>query len=105
MNEQVLVAMFSAGIRDHLIDALIGLPEISGFSMETIDGYSREHSQYDLREQVAGFRRLCRVEVLHSREHEAVLLEALRQVCSGSPIRYWITPLLSAGHLPEVSKT
>ncbi len=103
MNEQLLVAMFSEGIRDDLIDALIQLEEVSGFSMQAIDGYSREHSQYDLREQVAGYRRLCRVEILHEVEHEAALLAALEAVCSASPIRYWITPLQSAGHLPQAS--
>ncbi|TGD74843.1 DUF3240 domain-containing protein [Mangrovimicrobium sediminis] len=96
---QVLVAIVSEGIRDDLIDALIELPEISGFNLQAIDGYSREHSQYDLREQVAGYRRLCRVEVMHAEEHQAALLARLNTVSAASPIRYWITPLLGCGHL------
>ncbi|MBN7795950.1 DUF3240 family protein [Parahaliea mediterranea] len=101
MTEQLLVAIFSEGIRDDLIDALVQLDEVSGFSLQAIDGYSREHSQYDVREQVAGYRRMCRVEVLHCARHEPALLASLRAVCGASPIRYWIAPLQSAGHLPE----
>lgn len=100
MNTQLLVAIVPADLRDDMIDALIQLPEISGFGMQAIDGFSREHSQYDLREQVAGHRRMYRLEVIHTLEQEAGLLDALEGSCAASPIRYWITPLRVSGHLP-----
>jgi hypothetical protein len=100
MNEQVLMAIIAEDIKDDLIDALIQLPEISGFNLQSIDGYSREHGQYDLREQVAGFRRLCRIEVIHSKQQEAKLLDALSTIASASPTRYWIMPIQASGHLP-----
>ena len=100
MNTQLLVAVFSEEIRDDLIDALIGLDDISGFNMESIDGYSREHSRYDLREQVAGYRRLCRLEVLHDEEQQQALLATLGQACAAGHVRYWIMPLTAAGQLP-----
>lgn len=100
MSEQLLVAVFSKDIRDDVIDALIALQDISGFNMEAIDGYSREHSKYDLQEQVAGYRRLYRVEVLHGEEQESQLLTALGSVASASHIRYWIMPLKAVGRLP-----
>ncbi|MFV8817172.1 DUF3240 family protein [Haliea sp. E17] len=99
MSDQLLVAIFPENIRDDLIDTLIQARDISGFSLQAIDGYSREHSQYDLREQVAGYRRMCRVEVLHPPELEATLLATLEGLCTASPIRYWVYPLSRSGHL------
>jgi hypothetical protein len=101
VKAQLLVAIVPGELRDDLIDALIQLPEISGFGMQAIEGYSREHSQYDLREQVAGHRRMYRLEIVHTPEQEAGLLDALESKCAASPIRYWIMPLQASGHLPN----
>jgi hypothetical protein len=101
MNEQLLVVVASEKIREDLVDALIGLEEISGFNLGTIGGYSREHSEYDLGEQVAGYRRLCRLEILHREDQQATLLAALEAACGASPLRYWITPLIASGHLGQ----
>ena len=100
MSTQILVAIIPENLRDDVVDALIQLAQISGFSMQAIEGYSREHSQYDLREQVAGHRRMYRLEVMHSPEQQGELLDALETHCTASPVRYWITPLLGWGHLP-----
>jgi hypothetical protein len=100
MSEQLLVAVFAQDIRDDLIDALIGLEAISGFNLETIDGYGREHSRYDLREQVAGYRQLCRLEVLHESDQEQALLATLARACAAGHLRYWVMPLKSSGQLP-----
>jgi hypothetical protein len=99
MKYQLLTAVFSESIKDDVVDALIALENISGFSMTATDGYSRRHSQYDLREQVAGYRRLCRAEVVHPEAQEHALLATLESLCGASHIRYWITSLASAGQL------
>ena len=57
-DRQLLVMMVPGDLRDDVIDSLISGEGISGFNMTTIAGYSREHSQYDLREQVEGYRQL-----------------------------------------------
>ena len=103
MTEQLLVAIAAESIREDLVDALISLESVSGFSLATIDGYSRSHSEYDLKEQVAGYRRLCRLEVLHRPDQQATLLQALQAVCEASPVRYWITPVTEGGHLGGTS--
>ncbi|WP_162846031.1 DUF3240 family protein [Seongchinamella sediminis] len=100
MNIQILVAVIPENLRDDVVDALIEMPQISGFGMQVIEGYSREHSQYDLREQVAGHRRMYRLEVMHTQAQEAELLDALQSSCTANPVRYWITPVLGWGHLP-----
>ena len=99
MTEQLLVAIAAESMREDLVDVLIGLESISGFSLSTIDGYSHSHTEYDLQEQVAGYRRFCRLEVLHRPDQQQELLRALTAVCEASPVRYWIQPLAASGHL------
>ena len=97
-DKQLLVLMAPIDIKDDIVDALIGCKEISGFNMSTTAGYSREHSQYDLSEQVRGHRQFFKFEVMHDRQQQADLLAVLRPACASGEIRYWITPLLEQGH-------
>lgn len=97
MNEQLLIVMVAETIREDMIDALIQCQSIGGFSQYAINGYSREHSQYDLSEQVAGYRKLCRFEIQHGTEQEGELLALVRAVCSASQARYWVVPILHGG--------
>ncbi|MAT93626.1 MAG: hypothetical protein CME59_13595 [Halioglobus sp.] len=96
---QLLVIHVPGEISDDIIDALIAHEETSGFSLTEIKGYSREHGQYNLEEQVAGCRRLYRFEVQHRAEQEHALLELLAGVCMASHARYWIIPLNQTGTL------
>lgn len=97
MKEQLLVVLVASTLKEDLIDALIQCPHITGFSLQEISGYSREHSQYDLSEQVAGYRKLHRFEVQHEAALERVLLKLLEEVCSASHARYWIVPVQTSG--------
>jgi hypothetical protein len=96
---QLLVLVVADDLRDEVIDALMALSEISGFNLSPIAGYSREHSRFNLREQVAGYRGMSRFEVLHEREQQEVLLSALEEACAESHARYWILPLAASGQL------
>lgn len=98
-DRQLLVMMVPAEIRDDVIDCLTACELISGFNMTTMAGYSKEHSQYDLREQVEGYRKFFQFEVMHGRQQQAELLATLRPVCAAAKIRYWIVPVLEQGHL------
>lgn len=97
--EQLLIIIVSATVRDDLIDTLITYEGISGFNLQEINGFSREHSKYSLSEQVAGYRKLFRFEVMHDRDQEAQLLSQLGKVCGASHARYWIMPLSRSGQL------
>lgn len=97
MTEQILTAVFPESVREEIIDALIALEEVSGFNLSAIDGYSRQHSHYDISEQVTGYRRLCRLEVVHPREHQSMLLSSLSSAASASHLHYWVTPVLDSG--------
>ena len=98
-EHQLLVMMVPAEIKDDVIDALMICANISGFNMETIAGYSKEHSQYNVREQVEGFREFFEFEVMHVANEKSALLECLHEVCASAGVRYWIVPVISQGHL------
>ena len=98
-DPQLLIMMVPGEIRDDVVDGLMACQGISGFNMTTMAGFSKEHSQYDLREQVEGYRQFSKFEVMHSRAQQPELLAALRPVCSSANIRYWIVPVLEQGHL------
>lgn len=98
-DPQLLIMMAPDEIRDDIVDSLTACEGISGFNMTTMAGFSKEHSLYDLREQVEGYRQLSKFEVMHSRAQQPGLLAALRPACSSANIRYWIIPVLEQGHL------
>lgn len=98
-DQQLLIMMVPSDIRDDVVDCLMGCASISGFNMTTMAGYSKEHSQYDLREQVEGYRQFFKFEVMHLRAQHTELLSVLRHTCAAANIRYWIVPVLEQGHL------
>jgi hypothetical protein len=96
---QLLTIVVPVDLRDDVIDALSGCACISGFNMSAIAGYSREHSQYDLREQVEGYRDLSQFDVMHESRHQDELLGCLRAAFPSTTVRYWITSISEQGHL------
>jgi hypothetical protein len=96
---QLLIVMAPADLRDELVDTLMECDFVSGFNMTTTAGFSSEHSQFDLREQVEGYREVFKFEILHGREQQQPLLEALRRASASGHLRYWVIPLREQGHL------
>jgi hypothetical protein len=95
----LLVVLAPADRRDDLVDALMGNDHISGFTLTPALGYSREHSDFSLGEQVAGYREYSRFEVLFEATEKARLLETLRRASGNERLRYWIMPVPETGHL------
>ncbi len=104
-DHQLLIVVVPVDIKDDVVDTLIGLEEISGFNLETIAGYSREHSQFNIREQVEGYRQLFRFEIMHRSDQQDRLIASLRPVCAGPNLRYWIIPIVEQGHFGEPNDT
>lgn len=98
---QMLVVIVPAEIRDDVVDTLIALEPISGFSLIRIAGFSREHSHFSLRERVEGHREMYRFEVLHETAQQQTLLQSLEPVCAPARARYWILPLSAQGHFGD----
>ena len=98
---QLLIILVPNELKDDVVDTLIELDGISGFNLEKISGYSREHSQFNLREQVEGNRQMYRFEVMHRQGQMQHLLSALGPVCAAPQLRYWILPVLEQGHFGD----
>tara|TARA_R110001583_G_C5350205_1_gene380457 strand:+ start:118 stop:423 length:306 start_codon:yes stop_codon:yes gene_type:complete len=85
-------------LKDDIVDELMSMPQITGFNLQKIKGYSKEHSSFNITEQVEGYRELFQFEVLiDSTEKEALML-ALQPICQRSQLRYWFITTVENGH-------
>jgi len=102
MDEQQLLTLFiDKAIEADVVDCLMLLEDISGFTVSQCFGYSHSHSQFNIAEQVAGGRQLLKVEVLHSDKQTQSILSALKSTHSRSRIRYMLTPVSACGYITE----
>jgi hypothetical protein len=96
------VLMFTLNVptslKDEIIDLLISLPNLTGFNLKKMSGYSKEHSLFDISEQVEGYRAFYQFEVLIASNEVSKLKECLMPVCQPAKLRYWLTPVIESGH-------
>lgn len=85
-------------LKDEIVDQLISLPNLTGFNLKQINGYSREHSLFDISEQVEGYRTFYQFEVLITSNEVSNLKDRLKPVCETAKLRYWLTPVIESGH-------
>ncbi|WP_335904163.1 DUF3240 family protein [Shewanella algae] len=99
--KQLLVLIVQHNLKDDVVDTLMSLDYLSGFSLINICGFSREHSHFNLKEQVEGYREFYKFEVMHPQESQQALLQTLAEVCRHTPCRYWIVPIATDGVLGQ----
>jgi len=97
-NEFVLSLIVPVEIKDDLVDSLMEQEDISGFSLFPIDGFSKKHSQFNIKEQVDGYRRFYKFEIVHNIDIQQALLQSIKPVCEASNVRYWIYDLKTSGN-------
>lgn len=85
-------------LKDEMVDKLISLPSITGFNLTKMSGYSKEHSLYDIAEQVEGYRTFYQFEVLIAVSEVNNLKNSLNPICQPAKLRYWLTPVIESGH-------
>ena len=85
-------------LKDEIIDRLISLQNLTGFNLNKMSGYSKEHSLYDISEQVEGYRAFYQFEVLIASNEVSMLKACLNPVCQPAKLRYWLTPVIESGH-------
>ncbi|MBL4898936.1 MAG: DUF3240 family protein [Colwellia sp.] len=85
-------------LKDEIVDRLISLPNLTGFNLKKMSGYSKEHSLFDIAEQVEGYRAFYQFEVLIASNEVSKLKSHLRPVCQSAKLRYWLTPVIENGH-------
>ncbi len=99
MLEQILFTLnVPSALKDELVDQLISHPNISGFNLKKINGYSKEHSLFDIAEQVEGYRDFYQFEVLMAKDEIAMFKEHLKPICQPARLKYWLTPIIEQGH-------
>ncbi|WP_289116733.1 DUF3240 family protein [uncultured Idiomarina sp.] len=98
MPNKLLKLYLSREQKADLVDCLIQLDVISGFSFYDIDGFSRNHERFDIDEQVRGARRMVMAEVICSNEDVHCIQEAISQLHFKEPMRYTLQPLNDVGH-------
>jgi len=91
--------LLPTGLKDDVVDTLIALPNITGFNLKTIHGYSKEHSLFDISEQVEGYRAYFQFEILVTAIDVDTLKASLTTICHNTKLKYWLTPVLASGHL------
>ncbi|MEM6981720.1 MAG: DUF3240 family protein [Pseudomonadota bacterium] len=100
MAEQLLFTLnVPTNIKDDVVDILIGIDCITGFNLKNIEGYSKEHSEFDIAEQVEGHRSFYQFEVHILLPELAIVKTALSPVCKYTPLKYWVTPIVENGHI------
>jgi len=98
LKEELFVLIAPKELKDDLVDALIAMEKISGFNLKKINGYSKEHSHFNITEQVEGYRELFQFEVLVKIEDKAALMQSLSPMCQPANLRYWFLPISESGH-------
>ena len=99
MTEELLFTLNApTNLKDDIIDRLISLPNLTGFNLKKMSGYSKEHSLFDISEQVEGYRAFYQFEVLIVSNEVDMLKECLKPICEAAKLRYWVTPVIESGH-------
>ena len=99
MTEELIFTLnVPTSLKDEIVDRLISLPSITGFNLTKMNGYSKEHSLYDISEQVEGYREFYQFEVLTASNEVNNLKNSLNPICQPAKLRYWLTPVIENGH-------
>jgi hypothetical protein len=97
-DELIFTLNVPTTLKDEIVDRLINLPNITGFNLRKMSGYSKEHSVYDISEQVEGYRTFYQFEVLIASSQVNNLKNSLNPICQSAKLRYWLTPVIENGH-------
>lgn len=95
----MLIAIVPEVLKDPVVDALMAESSLSGFSLSKSQGFSKEHSHFNLREQVEGYSDFYRFEILHLASNSEQLCQLLGKTNSDKKIHYWILPVIETGVL------
>jgi hypothetical protein len=87
-------------LEEAIIDWLLGFETRCGFSSFPVSGHSSSQPQrLTLAEQVSGRKRNVRFEICLPKPEVDAVLARLRQDFPDTGISYWVTPVVSFGHV------
>ena len=98
-DQTLLSLVVSPLVEDTLVDWLLARDGVAGFTSASANGHGSSAHSMSLAEQVSGRRRQVLFQLHLSRAEAHELIAALKRDFGGSGIHFWLTPVLSAGHL------
>jgi hypothetical protein len=100
MNDQTLLMLTTLpAIEGPLVDWLLARADVPGFTTVAVHGHGTAHHKLSLAEQVEGRQRRIMFEIQLPAATVNRLIEDLQRDFAGSPVHYWVVPVLAAGHL------
>ena len=100
-NEVLVVLNVAPSLEDHVMDWLVSRPEGSGFTSLPVSGYGADPAELSIAEQVAGRQQRIQFEVQMSSAAVDRFLQDAGNALGNAAIRYWVLPVLAAGHLGD----
>ncbi|MEE4360072.1 MAG: DUF3240 family protein [Pseudomonadales bacterium] len=97
MNHVLLTLVAPPTLEDALLEALLEDPAIESFSSSPGRGHGTQPERLSVAEQVSGWRREIRVEVLLRADDRAALLKSLQTRFSTDAVRWWAVPVVAEG--------
>ena len=85
-------------MEDRIVDLLLGLERVIGFTTTQVDGHSVNMQNYSVVEQVTGRQKRVQIEIMSEPEETREVLDALAEY-KNSGIRYWVTDVKQAGRI------
>ena len=98
-NQQLITIMINKSIKDDAVDVVLNLENITGFTLYNAYGFSRKHAQYDIKEQVEGYKDFYRLDIVHDSNDLGDLLEAFSHLGGRFKLKYWVLPLIDCGEI------
>ena len=98
-NQVLLSLVISPEVEDPVVDWLLEQEQISGFTSLPVSGHGTSPHSMSLAEQVAGRRRQVMFQTYLEEPDAVALIKGLEEAFAGSGMHYWLTPVITSGHL------
>lgn len=95
--QQLLVLNIAPELEDQLVDYLLSIPNLDGFTSYPARGHG-EHRQMSVAEQVTGRRKRVQFELILAPAQSDAVLGGLREQV-GTDIYFWSHPISTSGHI------
>ncbi|MBI3524550.1 MAG: DUF3240 family protein [Betaproteobacteria bacterium] len=99
MSELCLTLLCPPVIEEKLLDLLLLPATPTIFTSTPTAAHGLAHEYLDQTEQVLGWARATKVQVIFAAADKAALLQAIRQQFAGAGLRYWVTTVVEAGEI------
>jgi hypothetical protein len=100
MEATVLLSLvISPDVEDAIVDWLLEQEQISGFTSLQVSGHGTSPHSMSVAEQVVGRRRQVMFQTYMVEVDAITLIKGLEESFAGSGMHYWLTPVITSGHL------